>query len=169
VSRTFGGSFAAFEDPFRRPLLLLVGYKASTSSASCEAITCALRTSSEDFSSVVVSIAIDSGAWLGGAIIPRMGERTISSFCVDLLPSASERSINPSTVSSEHVLRGVAIGIYNWLSSARSRLERAYSGGAYKGKGADRRGGSLTNSRLASFLSSFSLCSTLDRSLLKRA
>ena len=113
----FGGSFAAFEDPFGCPLLLLVGCKASTSSALCEAITCALRTSSEDFSSIVVSIAIDLGAWLGGAIILRMGERTISSFYVDLLPSTSECSINPSTISSEYVLRGVIIRIYNWLSS----------------------------------------------------
>ena len=169
MSHIFSGSFAAFEDPFGRPLLLLVSYKDSTSSASYETITYTSRTSSKDFSSIVGSIATDLGAWLSRTTIPRTSERIISSFYIDPLPSASERSINPSTISSEHVPRGVTIGIYNWLSSTQSRLEWAYSRGTYKGKGADRRGGSLTNSHSASFLSSFSLCSTLDQSLSKRA
>ena len=62
MSRIFSSSFTAFKDPFRCPLLLLVGYKASTSSALYEAITYTLRTLFKDFSSIVVSIAIDLGA-----------------------------------------------------------------------------------------------------------
>ena len=113
MSRIFSGSFTAFKDPFRRPLLLLVGYKASTSSTSCEVITYALRTSSKDFSSIVGSIAIDLGTWLSRTIILRIGERTISSFYIDLLPSTSEYSINSLTISTKYVLRRVINGIYN--------------------------------------------------------
>ena len=62
MSRVFSSSFTTFKDPFRRPLLFLVSYKALTSSTSYKAITYTLRTLSKDFSSIVGSIVIDLGA-----------------------------------------------------------------------------------------------------------